>query len=584
MAGGGGSGLRDIVIERATEWGEEVEEEGEGGEGSENGMEERDLMMMERRSAFGGGRGMMEVANSGSGIGSGGDCSTLGSLRNDGRTLIHAYSNAEQGLVYDDEDEEEDGREANGEEEGEESSPFVPLFSRNVSRTSQNRSSSAYTATASSYDTAQEFMDSLSVAASPSAGTSPGGGARSPPHPPPPAQQPRSSFRMGEKSNSTGSKSSRSSSNCSSGQLPSSSLSAALAQAAQQLEDGVGGSSSNKSNSGSSNALIDFYLREWSEEDPQTADGGGGRRTGRSRSNSSGSGGGAGLRVSSNGHPPLAPATPVTTTKTSTATAAAAAAVPNRIRWLVFDFSQVVGIDATAARSCFLMLKSLLRGAHIHVIFASLAPKIERLLRGHGVLDEEDPVFGTVDEALEFCEEDLLQSAAELSDEDLLGLSRHPSFYALVRRGRRLTRKALEIGCRRRDRLLLEAQEALDLWSILADYLEVSVAEEEEEDVDEGKEGKEGGGREGGRGRTGTSIGCWRSIFRRQLLKRGSVCFMVGRLVISFTLFGREWWSCRCPLSRPSHRRTEQGKAWAVVGNSSNNSSSACKRSVLEGA
>ncbi|KAM3572911.1 hypothetical protein VYU27_005111 [Nannochloropsis oceanica] len=488
---------------------EEAAEEGEGGEGSEDDMEKKDVMMVERRSAFGRERETLEAAYSGSGSGSGGNSSTLGSLRNEGRTRIRANFKVEKGLVYDNEDKADDEMEADGEEDEEESSSSVPLFSRNASRTSQNRSSSAYTATASSYDTAQEFMDSLSVAASPSAGTSPGGTARSPPGPSPPAQQPRSSFRLGKKRSSTGNKSNSSSSNGSSGQLPSSSLSAALAQAAQHLEDGVGGSSSNKSNSGnSSNALIDFYLREWSEEDPQTADGGGGRRTGRSRSNSSSSGGGAGVRVSSHGHPPLSPTTPVATTNTSTATAAEAASivaavVPNRIRWLVFDFSQVVGIDATAARSCFLMLKSLLRGAHIHVIFASLAPKIERLLRGHGVLDEEDPVFGTVDEALEFCEEDLLQSAAELSDEDLLGLSRHPSFYALVRRGRRLTRKALEIGCKRRDRLLLEAQEALDLWSILADYLEMSVAEEEEEeemvDVDGGKEGKRGD--EGGRAR-----------------------------------------------------------------------------------
>ena len=481
--------------------GGEEEEEGkeEGEEGIEDGMEEDDLMMMERRSAFRSGRGVLEAGSSGSGSGSGGGSSTLGSLRNGDRTRIRANSNAEQGLVYDDEDEDEG--EDEGEEEGEDSLS-VPLFSRNHSRTSQNRSSSAYTATGTSYDTAQEFMDSLSVAASPSAGTSPVGGGRSPPRPPPSAQQQQQllPLRLGERISSNGSNGSNSSSS-STGNRPSSSLSAALAQAAQQ-QDGVGRSSSNKSNSSSSsssnnnnnNALIDFYLREWSEEDQQAADGEGGRRSrNRSRSNSSSSGGGAGVHVSFNGHPHVAAAaTPVTNSTTTTA-AAAPSAVPNRIRWLVFDFSEVVGIDATAARSCFLMLKSLLRGAQIRVIFASLALKIERLLRGHGVLDENDPVFGTVDEALEFCEEELLQSAAELSDEDLIGLSRHPSFYAAVRRSRRLTRKALGIGCRRRDRLLLEAQEALDLESILADYLEVSVEEEEE--------GEEEGGREGGRAR-----------------------------------------------------------------------------------
>lgn len=124
---------------------------------------------------------------------------------------------------------------------------------------------------------------------------------------------------------------------------------------------------------------------------------------------------------------------------------------------------------------------------------------------------EGDPLFSTLDEALESCEEALLRSAAELSREDLRGLSRHPSFYAAARRSRHWSHRALRGGGdrddddggvlqlldarvapfllthlntqpnptdptgSRRDRLV-EAEGALDLVSILADYLEVSAA------------------------------------------------------------------------------------------------------------
>jgi hypothetical protein len=50
--------------------------------------------------------------------------------------------------------------------------------------------------------------------------------------------------------------------------------------------------------------------------------------------------------------------------------------------YVVLDFTLVVGVDATAARSCFLMLMQLMRCCGITVAFTGLATPIENLLRG----------------------------------------------------------------------------------------------------------------------------------------------------------------------------------------------------------
>lgn len=55
------------------------------------------------------------------------------------------------------------------------------------------------------------------------------------------------------------------------------------------------------------------------------------------------------------------------------------------------------------------MLKCMLRNAGVSVVFAALAPPMKRLLVSHGVLSEDDIVYGTLDDALEYCEEVLLQ-------------------------------------------------------------------------------------------------------------------------------------------------------------------------------
>lgn len=75
--------------------------------------------------------------------------------------------------------------------------------------------------------------------------------------------------------------------------------------------------------------------------------------------------------------------------------------------FVVMDFSAVVGVDATAARSCFLLLTRLLRASSVRVVFTGMSRDIERLLRSHAVLDE-CVVFPEADDALEWCEENVL--------------------------------------------------------------------------------------------------------------------------------------------------------------------------------
>lgn len=52
-----------------------------------------------------------------------------------------------------------------------------------------------------------------------------------------------------------------------------------------------------------------------------------------------------------------------------------------------------VGVDATAARSCFLMLKIVLRTSGADVVFSGATRKVQALLRSHGVITDDDPVF-----------------------------------------------------------------------------------------------------------------------------------------------------------------------------------------------
>lgn len=74
----------------------------------------------------------------------------------------------------------------------------------------------------------------------------------------------------------------------------------------------------------------------------------------------------------------------------------------------MLDFSAVLGIDATATRSCFLMLVQLMRSARVTVVFANMRPHLEALFRAHRVIGTNDIVIPLLDDALEWCEEQVL--------------------------------------------------------------------------------------------------------------------------------------------------------------------------------
>ena len=81
---------------------------------------------------------------------------------------------------------------------------------------------------------------------------------------------------------------------------------------------------------------------------------------------------------------------------------------------VVVDFEEVNGVDATAARSCFLQLAHILREHGIVLLLTAVRPRIQQLLRAHGVIgdaDDEAPlcrVLPTLDLGLELCEEAIL--------------------------------------------------------------------------------------------------------------------------------------------------------------------------------
>jgi MFS superfamily sulfate permease-like transporter/uncharacterized protein YciI len=76
--------------------------------------------------------------------------------------------------------------------------------------------------------------------------------------------------------------------------------------------------------------------------------------------------------------------------------------------YLVLDFTEVKGVDATAARSCFLTLVHLMASAHVTIVFASLPPEFEELLRAHRVIGKHSIVVQDVDDALEWCEDQVI--------------------------------------------------------------------------------------------------------------------------------------------------------------------------------
>jgi SulP family sulfate permease len=79
-----------------------------------------------------------------------------------------------------------------------------------------------------------------------------------------------------------------------------------------------------------------------------------------------------------------------------------------KAEYLVLDFSNVMGVDATAVRSCFLMLVQLMRASGVTVVFTDLNPAVLSLFTAHNVIQTDDVVIPKVDDALEWCEEQIL--------------------------------------------------------------------------------------------------------------------------------------------------------------------------------
>ena len=86
-----------------------------------------------------------------------------------------------------------------------------------------------------------------------------------------------------------------------------------------------------------------------------------------------------------------------------------------KTEYLVLDFGNVLGVDATAARSCFLMLKQLMRASGVILVFTNVSPVVKGLLIAHGVLTEEDIIQTDLDCALEWCEEKILERYCMIS-------------------------------------------------------------------------------------------------------------------------------------------------------------------------
>ena len=85
----------------------------------------------------------------------------------------------------------------------------------------------------------------------------------------------------------------------------------------------------------------------------------------------------------------------------------------NKTEFVVFDFTDTHGVDATASRNCFALVMSLLRGyTDITLVFTGLSSSIEMLFRSHGIILEGDLVVGSLNDGLEWCEEELLKRLA----------------------------------------------------------------------------------------------------------------------------------------------------------------------------
>lgn len=77
-------------------------------------------------------------------------------------------------------------------------------------------------------------------------------------------------------------------------------------------------------------------------------------------------------------------------------------------QFLILDFSNVLGVDATAARACFLTLVHLMNTAQVSIVFTGMNESISSLLSAHNVLSPESYVFPDLDDALEWAEDQII--------------------------------------------------------------------------------------------------------------------------------------------------------------------------------
>ncbi|EGZ07816.1 hypothetical protein PHYSODRAFT_463329, partial [Phytophthora sojae] len=82
-------------------------------------------------------------------------------------------------------------------------------------------------------------------------------------------------------------------------------------------------------------------------------------------------------------------------------------------KFVVLDFTQVSGMDATAARSCFLALKLSFSLGKVCAVYCGMKPSIEFLLRANDPQQRESYVTSDLDLALDWCEQQLILSAAK---------------------------------------------------------------------------------------------------------------------------------------------------------------------------
>lgn len=134
--------------------------------------------------------------------------------------------------------------------------------------------------------------------------------------------------------------------------------------------------------------------------------------------------------------------------------------------YLVLDFSTVLGVDATAARTCFRSLVNLTKEAAATVVFAQMPTEVETLLRAHHVITAHSVVFSQVDDALEWCENQLLSRGED------------PQGYAQIHNHRQ---QALHTAERGISPLPIADAEvtflnAFKLRTILEDYLDLPIS------------------------------------------------------------------------------------------------------------